>query len=277
MLPERIARVTAIVALLVVLTSAAGGEVRPIGLLGALGREVALLDGEITSRQEHEIEGLRFLEGDLRGRRVVLARTGVGKVNAAMVAVLLLEHFRPRAVIFTGVAGGIGPDLCVGDIVVAERTAQHDLGTLRADGFERRGMRNPVDGRRNPVYFPADPGLLAQAVAASARVTLEAVGAGPTSHVPRVLSGVVVTGDMFVSSRAKKGELRLEMQADAVEMEGAAVAQICWQQGVPCLVIRSISDLADETASEDFDAFVAVAARNSATLVATMVEVLVLR
>jgi adenosylhomocysteine nucleosidase len=252
------------------LTSAEEGSLT--GILGASTEEIMLLEGKVTDGQEQHIEGIRFIVGEMEGRRVVLARTGVGKVNAAMVTTLLIEHFRPSEVIVTGLAGGINPDLLPGDIVIAERTAQHDLGSLTPDGLRNWGVRNPVTGERNPIFFPADARLLELAERSGQGIAFEKIKTDVTIRIPQVITGVVVTGDVFVSSSAQRLQLRQNLQADAVEMEGAAAAQICWQQSIPCLVVRCLSDIADESADQDYRDFYEIAARNSATLVADLVE-----
>ena len=249
-----------------------GEEHSLTGILGAFNEEVILLEKSVSDRKEQTIEGIRFITGKLNGRNIVLAKTGIGKVNAAMTTTLLLEHFKPREVLFTGIAGGINPDLQPGDIVIAERTAQHDLGTLTPDGFHNRGMRNPLNGIRNPVFFPADSLLLPLAEAAGKRVILDGVTTGTAVRKPKIITGIIVTGDIFVSSPSKRSELRETLHADAVEMEGAAVAQICWQHDVPCLVIRSLSDSANEHAEKDIIIYRTIAARNAALLVADIVE-----
>lgn len=248
---------------------------RPVtAVLGAFEREIVMLEYKLADKKNQRIEGMKFASGKLNSRRIVVAWTGIGKVNAAMTTTLLVEHFRPNEVIFTGVAGGINPSLSPGDIVIAEKTAQHDSGTLWPDGFEHRGARNPFDGWRNPVFFPADERLLKLAQRAAGQVELETIKTSIGERDPRIVKGVVVTGDVFVASPQKCIELRNELGADAVEMEGAAVAQICYQQSVPCLVIRSISDKADEKAREDLGMFHTMAATNSARLVAGIVELL---
>ena len=156
--------------------------------------------------------------------------------------------------------------------MIAERTAQHDYGAQLSDRFEHRGALSPVDGTRNPVFFPADPRLIAMAQRAAARVELEKIRVDEAERIPKILRGVIVTGDSFISSPSKKAELRRLLEADAVEMEGAAVAQVCWQQGVACLVIRSISDRADANAQRDIANFTRVAAQNSARLVAAILQ-----
>jgi len=245
---------------------------RPVtAVLGAFEREIIMLENELTDKQDQRIEGMKFAGGKLKGKRVIVAWTGIGKVNAAMTTTLLIEHFRPNEVIFTGIAGGVNPRLSPGDIVIAEKTAQHDSGTLWPDGFEYRGARNPFDGWRNPVFFPADERLLKLAQRAAEKVELETLKTSIGERAPEIVKGVVVTGDVFVASPEKCIELRNELEADAVEMEGAAVAQICYQQRIPCLVIRSISDKADEKAREDLGMFHTMAAKNSASLVAGIV------
>lgn len=242
------------------------------GIIGALTEEIMLLEGQVTNAQKQYIEGIQFISGAIEGRQIVLARTGAGKVNAAMVTTLLIEHFKPSEVIFTGIAGGINPDLLPGDIVIAAKTAQHDLGSITEDGLQNWGVRSPITGKRNPVFFAADARLLTLAETASKKVQFEKIENSGISRVPEVISGIVVTGDVFVSSSPKKTELRENFQADAVEMEGAAVAQICWQQGVSCLIVRCLSDTSDENAEQDYREFYKMAARNSAKLVTHLVQ-----
>ena len=242
------------------------------GILGAFPKEVVMLEEQITEKKEQTIEGKRFVVGRLSGRRVALTWTGIGKVNAAMTTTLMIEHFKPNEVIFTGIAGGINPDLLPGDIVIAERVAHHDLGVVTPSGFEARGVINPLTGRRNPVFFPANERLLKLAELTAKEVELEPLKTSIGERVPRIIKGVVVTGDAFIASSAKGIELREKLGADAVEKEGAAVAQICYQRGIPYLVIRSISDKADEKAREDLEKFLKMAAENSARLVARIAE-----
>jgi adenosylhomocysteine nucleosidase len=192
-------------------------------------------------------------------------------VNAAITATLLYEHFRPAEVLFTGIAGGLRPGLLPGDIIIAAKTVQHDFGTLTSEGFHRRGARNPISPERNPLFIPADRRLLRVALAAVKTVKLDAIRMRKGTRTPGIVEGTVATGDVFVASPAKKAELHRELGADAVEMEGAAVAQVCWQWRVPCLVIRSVSDLADDDALADSRTFLPIAAANSAALVTEIV------
>lgn len=248
-------------------------ESQPItAILGAFGKEVTMLEDMLTDANDQRIEGMRFVTGKLKDKPVVVAWTGIGKVNAAMTTTLLIEHFRPRQVIFTGIAGGINPELAPGDIVIAAETAHHDMGVLTPDGFYNRGAMNPIDGWRNPVFLPADKRLLKLAEKAAKQVTLAKIKTSVGERSPKIIKGIVVTGDVFVASPAKCAELREQLKADAVEMEGAAVAQICYQQRVPHIVIRSISDKADEKAREDSMIFQQMAAKNSAALIVEIVR-----
>ena len=240
-------------------------------ILGAFDEEVTILQKQLTGIQEQEIEGISFVTGRLRGKRVVIAWTGIGKVNAAMTTTLLIEHFRPNEVVFTGIAGGINPDLQPGDIVIAAKTAQHDLCRITPDGIENFGVHNPANQKRNPVFFQADERLVKLAELSAKQVAPEKIKTSAGQRAPKIIKGVVVTGDAFIASPESCTELRNRLGADAVEMEGAAVAQICYQRNVPCIVIRSISDKANEKAVEDVEKFYKMAARNSASLVVEMV------
>lgn len=245
-------------------------------ILGAFEKEITLLEDQLTEQQEQRIEGMRFVSGRFNGRRTVIAWTGIGKINAAMTTTLMLEHFRPSEVLFTGIAGAVNPELGPGDIVIGLKTAHHDSGVLRPEGLTYEGARNPFDGWHNPVFLPADERLLKFAERAAQQAKFEAIDTVSGKRTPKIIKGVIVTGDIFVASTEKCAELREDLGADAVEMEGAAAAQICYQQKVPCLVIRSISDSADEGAISDKQTFHIMAAKNSASLVAEVVRLLAL-
>ncbi|MHC4325935.1 MAG: 5'-methylthioadenosine/adenosylhomocysteine nucleosidase, partial [Planctomycetota bacterium] len=243
-------------------------------ILGAFEREVTLLEDRLTGRREHQIEGIRFVAGRLHGRNVVAVWTGIGKVNAAMTTTLLVEHFKPENIIFTGIAGAVNPELRPGDIVIAQKTAHHDMGTVWPEGLFVKGVKNRLDSIENPVFFPADEKLLRFAQKAAGRIDMQRVETIAGRRNPKIITGVIVTGDSFIASTEKCAELRKKLEADAVEMEGAAVAQICYQRQIDHIVIRSISDSADEGAVTDKQMFYILAARNSSDLVAEMVGLL---
>jgi adenosylhomocysteine nucleosidase len=241
-------------------------------IIGAVDKEVFLLQNNMTDKQVQKIGGLTFIVGKLKGRKVVLAKTGVGKVNAAMAVTVLIVSFKPTQIIFTGIAGALNPNLKLGDIVIATQTIQYDFGTLMPEGLHNWGMKNPITDKTNPVFYTADTVLVNAAQKAANVLVLTKIKIGRKVRNPVIIKGTVATGDMFVASSIKSKELREKYNADAVEMEGGAVAQVCWQYDIPCLVIRSLSDAADENAKKNYDTFINIAATNSANLVMLLIE-----
>ncbi|MBC7571733.1 MAG: 5'-methylthioadenosine/adenosylhomocysteine nucleosidase [Spirosoma sp.] len=239
------------------------------GLLGAFGAEVTLVKQSLLESDTVRVDGVLFTTGRIGQQRVVVAETGIGKVNAAMTTTLLLSHFHPKQVLFTGIAGGTNPNLQPGDIVIARQTTHHDYQSITFDQKPTKQTRNALTGAMNPAFFPADSLMLARAQTVAQSVTFEPIPG--TSRPPSALTGIVVTGDQFISSGQKGVQLRQDFGADATEMEGAAVAQVCYQLRVPCLVIRSLSDRADDNARQDMLSFYQTAARNSAKLVLAIV------
>jgi adenosylhomocysteine nucleosidase len=247
------------------------------GILGAFPEETRILIEHTTNKQTVTVFGIEFVTGELEGRQVVIALTGVGKVNSAMTTTVLLLHFQPAQVIFTGIAGGLNPALRPGDIVIADKLAQHDFGVITADGFRSGGTPNPINAKRNPMLIPADAQLVVLAQHVAADITLDPLRVDGEDRAPAIVTGTVVTGDVFVASDAKRASLAENFAADAVEMEGAAVAQVCYQQGVPFIVLRSLSDNADQRAHEDLERFCKTAASNSARLTMALMRALTQR
>jgi len=241
------------------------------GILGAFPPEVNLLYDQLLEKKDHIIQHIRFTEGILNGRKIILAQTGIGKVNAAITTTLLLEHFNPAEIIFTGIAGAVDPSLMPGDIVIGTSVAHHDYGTVTPDSMMRRATRNPFSMQENPVYFPCDSLLINIAWMASKNLQLKQI---PGSHSPKIIKGNIVTGDVFVASSTATIDLYQKMNASATEMEGASVGQVCWQQEVPFIVIRSMSDRAGNNASAEVKNFYEIAAYNSAQLVMGIVKTL---
>ncbi|MFC1849134.1 5'-methylthioadenosine/S-adenosylhomocysteine nucleosidase [candidate division CSSED10-310 bacterium] len=161
-----------------------------------------------------------------------------------------------------------------GDVIIALKTAQHDLGEITPEGFFARGARNPTSGERNPVFLHSDSSLVELSKQAATKASFAAVTTAKGERQPKIVTGIIVTGDIFIASEQKKNELRKRFAADAVEMEGAAVSQVCYQQGVPLVVLRSLSDKADQNARPDTRRFYETASRNSAELVFQLVGLL---
>ena len=219
------------------------------------------------------IQEIVFSSGVVEGMSLVTARSGVGKVNAAIAATLLMDHFSPSVVVFRGTAGAVDPELNPGDVVIGTAVGYHDFGDITTDGFVRSPTRNATSSGLDPMFFPADPRLLAAARRAAATVRFSSEG--KTNPAGRVREGLIVTGDAFFANPGSREDLRRQLNAAAVEMEGAAVAQVCARFGVPVIVIRSITDHADGSASGSYRQFLEVASRNAADLaLATIHEML---
>jgi adenosylhomocysteine nucleosidase len=261
--------------LFVTSTAFAQREYRPVtGILGAFDAEVEYLVSITNNKSEKVIQQIHFTEGEINGKKVVIAQTGIGKVNAAVVTILMIEHFMPREIIFTGIAGGVNPGLAPGDIVIGSEVAYHDYGTLTPDSLWRRPTKDPFINSENPVFYKCDVNLVDKAIKASAEAKFGKVQSSNGERYPKVIKGTIVTGDVFVASGRAVKELRKKLHADVTEMEGAAVAQTCYQWKQPFIVIRSLSDNADDASVGDVKLFYKLAAQNSANLVVTMLKLL---
>jgi adenosylhomocysteine nucleosidase len=241
-------------------------------VLGAFENEIIMLKDSMTHKEELEIFGLPVTKGMLQGRNIILAYTGMGKVNAAMTTTLILDHFRPERVIFTGIAGGINPGLNPGDIVIGKKSVQHDLNIIYNDSIVSFPLPAPMTHITNPVYFTSDSQLIDLTKKVKGKVHLISYPADKGVYLPQIIYGTIATGDSFIASSKKNKELIRRFHADAVEMEGAAVAQICYYGNTPCLIIRSISDSADEQAPMDLEKFLDIAARNSNLMVIALLK-----
>lgn len=242
-----------------------------VGVLG-ITREIAAVEERLQDVREVTVQGYVFRVGTLNGRQVVVGRSGAGKVNAAIIATILIGKFNPTAIFFSGTAGAIDPDLNPGDVVIANTVAQHDVGSQTQGGIQRRGLRNPLTGDLDPLLVPAPENLLALARRAAQELRLPAMRTPDgADRVPRIVEGVVVTGDVFMSDPVYRALLRGSLGAAAVEMEGGAVVQTCRQFGVACLVVRSITDRADGQAQSSYDTFIATASEHAARLVTAII------
>src|SRR5262245_44806170 len=242
-----------------------------VGVLG-IAAEITPIERRLQESREVVVRGYVFRLGTLNGRQVVVGRSGAGKVNAAVVATLLIDHFNPSVILLSGTAGAVDPSLRPGDVVIGATVAQHDAGLQTSNGIKRRGMRNAVTGQSDPVLVPAPETLLATARRSAQGLTLPPVKTPEGFRVPRIVEGVIVTGDTFLSDAARREELRSTLGATAIEMEGAAVIQACRQFGVSCLVVRSITDSADTQALTNYEQFLVTASENAATIVAAIVS-----
>jgi adenosylhomocysteine nucleosidase len=237
---------------------------RRLAIVGAMHEEIAALRPCLDDPRTERRAGREFHLGRLDGHDVILVRCGIGKVAAATTAAVLLDAYDASALLFTGVAGGLGDEVRVGDIVVAATLLQHDMNAEPL--FPRWEV--PLTGRAR---FDADAGWTARLVQAGR--TLAATDTH--ARAAAIHAGLVISGDRFVATRAESDQLRALLQdALAVEMEGAAVAQVCHDFGRPFGVVRTISDRADDAAHGDFQRFVSdVAAPYSRDIVRAVLRV----
>ena len=228
-----------------------------IGIMSAMHEELAAVLARMPDEQRVTVAGRDFWVGHWQGHAVVAVLSRIGKVAAATTATVLLERFQVDTLVFTGVAGGMGLGVRVGDVVVANGFVQHDMDASPL--FPRHEV--PLYGRAR---FETDVNLSAQLAEAGQQVLAKAaqhLGAGTLADFqldsPRVHQGLVISGDRFVATSTESQALRLALpDALAVEMEGAAVAQVCHDYAVPFAAVRTISARADDAAHTDFNRFI---------------------
>ena len=200
--------------------------------------------------------GMEFHEGILNGANVVIVRCGIGKVNAALCTQILIDLFEVTHIINTGVAGSLNAALDIGDILISRDALHHDIDVTPL------GYQPGVVPQLDKSIFPADRWLIALAREACEKANPDV----------RVMLGRVVSGDQFISDKAVKVRLIEQFQGDCTEMEGAAIAHGAYLNGIPFVIIRAISDKADDSAEIDYAAFEAKAIENSVKLLLDMIE-----
>ncbi|GIP20359.1 5'-methylthioadenosine/adenosylhomocysteine nucleosidase [Paenibacillus sp. J22TS3] len=226
-----------------------------LGLLGAMDEEIALLLADMQDKETVTASGISFTKGSLLGKQVVVCRSGVGKVNAAVTTQVLIDRFGVNAILFTGVAGAAHPDLNIGDIVISSSCQQHDMD-VTALGFAKG-----VIPYQSVSDFPADDRLIKLAEEACGRICKE--------H--KYVVGKVLSGDQFIADHAVVRSLYEDLNGVCVEMEGSAVAQVSHMNGIPYVVLRSMSDKADGTANVNFAEFTVEASRRSYEILSDIV------
>lgn len=221
-----------------------------LGIIGAMDEEVAKIKEQMEHVKVMSKAAMDFYEGTLNGKDVVVVRSGIGKVNAAMCTQILVDTYQVDGVINTGIAGSLNADIDIGDIVLSTDTLEHDMDAV-AFGY-------PVGQipRMDTLSFQADDKLRALAKKVCQEVIPEVA----------VFEGRVVSGDQFVSDKKKKDWLVSTFDGYCTEMEGAAIAHAAYLNEVPFLIIRAISDKADDSASMDYPTFEAKAIANSVKL-----------
>ncbi|MBR0153656.1 MAG: 5'-methylthioadenosine/adenosylhomocysteine nucleosidase [Lachnospiraceae bacterium] len=227
-----------------------------IGLIGAMDVEVEIIKKEMEIGRTEERAGLSFCIGRWQGREIVVVRSGIGKVNAALCAQILADLYEVGIIINTGVAGGLDPRLHVGDLVVSSGAVEHDMDVTALG--EPYGQVPNMDVH----YFEADPDDVELALAAGRKVLPEV----------QMIAGVICSGDQFIAGAQKKEWLIETFGGVCAEMEGAAIAHTCYVNGLPYLVLRGISDNADGSAGMSYEEFAKLAVVRITDLVREVVS-----
>ncbi len=221
-----------------------------IGIIGAMPIEVEGLKNRLQNPQTQSIAGIEFCKGLLSGVECVIAHCNPGKVNAALCTQLMINHYQPRIIINSGVAGGIGENVHIGDLVISKSVVQHDMDT------------SPLGDKRGDLS-----GLGVIEIPATEKLVELLARTAPEVYKGAVHTGVIATGDQFICDSAKLHELGNEFKAMACEMEGGAVGHVCYVNGVDFVVLRTISDNADDDAKMDYSTFAPIAAQRGIDLV----------
>lgn len=248
-----------------------------IGLICAIPQELAHLRTALSDAQTEEVAHAGFDTGQLDERQVVLAGAGMGKVNTALVATLLADRFHCRAIVFTGVAGGLDPELHIGGIVIADRVVQHDAGVIENERLRTyQAGHVPFINPTERLGYPVDPHVMDRVKHSLEAFTLPALSraAGGHQQPPRIVYGTILSGDQYLHCEVTRDVLQRDLGGLAIEMEGGALAQVCESFGIPWLVIRALSDLAGRDSQFDFTAFVDQVAAGSAGILRHVLPVL---
>ncbi len=229
-------------------------------IIGAMDCEVNKLRELLINPVTVEHGKLKITTGKIEDKDVIIAQSGVGKVNAALNTQYIIDKFNPQYIINTGVAGGIGNGLSVGDIVIGKELVQYDFDTS-ALGYAKGYMCTGIDKDKPTKYFSDDYLIKSFKTAVSEAHTKT-----------NVHEGIIATGDTFVSDKNKKTEIRETFNAIAVEMEGCAIAQVANANNIPCIIIRALSDLADGSATKSLEVFETEMAEFSASAIKTLLK-----
>ena len=225
-----------------------------IGIIGAMDEEVEALQGAMVVKETVDRASMHFVKGVLEGKDVIVVRSGVGKINAAVCAQILVSEFHVDTLINTGIAGSLDARIDIGDMVISTDALHHDMDAV-AFGYPLGQVP-----RMDTMAFPADEKLAALAAAANEE-------ANPDIHT---FTGRVVSGDQFVASDDVKKKIADNFGGLCTEMEGAAIAHTAYLNHVPYVIIRAISDKADGSATEDYPTFEKKAIAHSVRLVKTL-------
>ena len=225
-----------------------------IAVIGAMEPEVEALISALEDEKSETVSGITVHTGSIYGKRVAVAKCGIGKVFAAICAQTLILNYSPDLIVNTGVGGALRSGITTGDIVIADSLCQHDMDTSAIG--DPKGLVSGI----NVIYFNADK--------RAADILLESAGKLGLNAT----KGRIASGDKFIADKADKARIIADFAADTCEMEGCAIAQTAYVNGTPFAVVRAISDSADGEATMDYPTFLPLAARNSTNLTLALIE-----
>jgi 5'-methylthioadenosine/S-adenosylhomocysteine nucleosidase len=224
----------------------------PTLVLSAMPSEIRLFQSRLARPRRGRVDCFPYVAGRLNGREVVTAVTGVGVTNGAMVAALFIAAVRPREVIVCGTGSRVNRRLRTGDTIISTKTIHHAAGSLTDRGMVYRAVRGPLPGKMTNWAYKPDARLLRLARAAVRTYRAEPVTANGSTYAPAVRTGIVSASDLFGVPAAKIRDLRAKLNPDLMEMESAAIAQVCVQLGVPHIVFRAGSNLTQPNPGGDY-------------------------
>lgn len=216
-----------------------------IGIIGAMDVEVENLKAQIENKKIETVSGVEFVSGRIFGKEVVVAKCGIGKVFASICAEAMILKYAPDVIINTGVAGTLTEELSIGDVAISQSVCQHDMDTSPIG--DPKGLLSGI----NIINIPADENLI--------EVAQNVIKA----HNINCKKGVIASGDQFIASKEQKEFIVSEFSAIACEMEGASIGHVCFVNNVKFLVLRAISDSADNSSHMDYPTFLKMASENS--------------
>ncbi|MCH5297067.1 MAG: 5'-methylthioadenosine/adenosylhomocysteine nucleosidase [Ruminococcus sp.] len=228
-----------------------------IGIICAMEVEAEGLIALCRDTKTEEFYGMKFTTGKMHGKDVVIVVCGVGKVNAAMCTLALIERYSPEAIINSGVAGAVSPIVTIGDLVVATKSVEHDMNTTALG--DKQGEVSFPEGTKT--YFECDKEI--------SRNLFEACKTIPDTNTK---NGIVASGDIFISDRKQRLRINDRFGAIACEMEGAAIGHVCYRCGVPYGILRAISDDLDENKGMDFVKFTRLASSKTVSAISKFLQ-----
>jgi len=267
-------RVIALAAALLMPLVAVGGEAPAIPshyipsnlivILGAVPQEITVFTAAMDTPVKQEVWGIPYYRGKIGGKEVVVAITGIGKTSTGMTSTLFIAEFKPRLVLMSGTGARINQQLRTGDVIVATTTYEHDYGSLTREGMVFRPFNGPDDGKEMENAFSPPASLLAKADLAIASYKGPEVTANDATYTVKVRRGVVASSDLFGVPQVRIEQLRSLFKTDIMEMESAPLGHVCQTLGVPYLIVRAGSNVAQEAPNDDYLRLGPIAAREAA-------------